>query len=131
MWCACRLDAQLELYYALVPAGEDASSARFRKGPVPSVQVAVETRQGNKSVTLITGLEPFCVPVDQFVSHAKKAFAASVSVNPITLKGKQVQQVAIQGAVHDAVAKQLHTLYGIPMQYISVQEPKKKQKKKG
>lgn len=122
------LSGHLDLYYALVPTGEDPARARFRKGPVPSVHVAVETRQGNKAVTLVTGLEPFNIPVERFASQAKKAFAASVTVTTVASKGKQIQQVAIQGAVHENVAKQLHSLYGIPLNHVDIQGPRKKRK---
>lgn len=50
-----------------------------RKGPLQPVSMSVKTRQGRKTVTLISGLETFGVDIDDFAEELRKLCAGSTS----------------------------------------------------
>jgi len=126
-----RIDGLLTLYYAVLPAGEeDSSRAKFRKGPIPTVEIRVETRQGRKQVTRIKGLEVFNIDAKQLAVYAQKKWACSTSVQALESSKMQNVEVLIQGNRSAEVSTYLTTAYGLPSNLIKIELKKPKAKGK-
>ena len=78
---------KLTPYFAIVgPNGQ----AQISSGRLPTVQVAVEARMGNKVVTHIRGLELFGVDVVGLAKDCQKRFACAATTGPVVEKGGNV-----------------------------------------
>ena len=74
-------------YFAIVgPNGQ----AQISSGRLPTIQVAVEARMGNKVVTHIRGLELFGVDVVGLAKDCQKRFACAATTGPVVEKGGNV-----------------------------------------
>lgn len=66
------------------------------KGPIPTVLINTERRGGNKTVTLVSGLEAFDIDPSEFAEALRKVCAGSTSVNNIK-QGSELKSVLVQG----------------------------------
>ena len=86
----------------------------------------METRSGNKTVTIIYGLEPFFVSPQRLAEELRKVCASSTSVEP--WKGGKGDSVLVQGPQQDAVVAAL-AKRGISKGWIEVTDKTKKKKR--
>ena len=78
---------KLTPYFAIVgPNGQ----AQISSGRLPTVQVAVEARMGNKVVTHIRGLELFGVDAVGLAKDCQKRFACAATTGPVVEKGGNI-----------------------------------------
>uniref|UniRef100_A0A5B7AKM9 Putative eukaryotic translation initiation factor 2D n=1 Tax=Davidia involucrata TaxID=16924 RepID=A0A5B7AKM9_DAVIN len=100
------------------------SESVVRKGPLKTIQIMSERRQGNKKVTKLSGLESFLIDAEALASELQKKFACSTTV--AELPGKKGLEVLVQGGVIDNLGRHLVEQYGIPKKYIEVLDKTKK-----
>ena len=125
-----RVVANCAPYYHIVQ-NNDKSSAKPKAGLPPKISIVLETRSGNKTVTKVSGLEPFFVQPQPLADELRKACAGSTSVEKLQGSSAKnpVMEVMIQGPQRDAVVKALEKR-GVDKKWIDVQD-KTKSKKKG
>ncbi|CAL1276942.1 unnamed protein product [Larinioides sclopetarius] len=87
-----------------------------KKGKLEPINVTIDTRTGNKKVTLITNLETYGINPEKLAQHAQVAVAASTSITP-TQSGKGVL-VLIQGNQVRYLQKLFLEIYKVPRKYL-------------
>lgn len=87
-----------------------------KKGKLEPIQVTVETRTGNKKVTLIKNLETYGINPEKLAQHSQVAVAASASIVP-TQNGKGIL-VLIQGNQVRYLQKLFLEIFKIPRKYL-------------
>ena len=117
--------------YAIVRNGADPGSAKAKSGAPPKVHITLETRSGNKTVTKVSGLEPYFVNPKLLADELRKVCAGSTSVEPLAGAAKKhekpVEEVMIQGPQKDAVIKALEKR-GLDRRWIESSDKTKKKK---
>lgn len=68
---------------------------KLEKGKVQPISIKVETRTGNKKVTLVENLEVFGIRLSEFSKECQHGVATSTTINK--LPGRKYEQVLIQG----------------------------------
>ncbi|KAL7270727.1 hypothetical protein RUND412_006553 [Rhizina undulata] len=110
-------------YYVVLKPSETVSSpgVKPRAGAPPKIQILVETRQGKKSVTKVSGLEPFGVDPKALAEALQKLCAGSASVGQLVGSSPKnpVMEVMVQGPQKDIVTKVLEKK-GVAGKYVVV-----------
>lgn len=78
-------------YYKVVTGEEE----KIAKGKIQPINIVVETRTGNKKVTLVDNLELFGIRITEFAKECQHGVAASATINKPP--GKKCEQLLIQG----------------------------------
>lgn len=65
------------------------------KGKIQPIQMKVETRSGNKKVTLVDNIELFGIPIAEFAKECQVGVSASASTS--RPPGKKSDQLMVQG----------------------------------
>jgi len=102
----------------------------FKKGGLPPVSLNVETRSGNKKVTLVTNLETYGVNPAELGKEIRVQAAASTSVSAAPGQKMGVKQLLIQGNQVNLVVAILTEKYNIEKKHISGIEKGEKKKKR-
>lgn len=81
--------------------------------------MTVKSRQGRKSVTIITGLETFSIDADDFAEELKKLCAGSTTVQPLQGASPKLKlsEVMVQGNQVKVVTEAL-LARGVPKKWI-------------
>ncbi|GFR19360.1 eukaryotic translation initiation factor 2D [Trichonephila clavata] len=87
-----------------------------KKGKLEPIQVTVETRTGNKKVTLINNLDTYGINPEKLAQHVQVAVAASTSIMP-TQNGKGIL-VLIQGNQVRYLQKLFIEIFKVPRKYL-------------
>ena len=90
-----------------------------RKGTLQPITMSIRTRQGRKTVTLITGLETFSIPPLEFAEELKKSCAGSTTVQPLQGSSPKLglMEVMVQGSQVKVVTEAL-LARGVPKKWI-------------
>ncbi|KAF2836964.1 eukaryotic translation initiation factor SUI1 family protein [Patellaria atrata CBS 101060] len=118
-------------FHAIVREGaEPQSNPKPKAGPAPSVLISLETRSGNKTVTRVSGLEPFFIPPQLLADELRKACAGSSSVEKAAgSSAKQpVMEVTVQGPQREVVLRALERR-GVRGQWVEVVDRTKGRKR--
>ena len=83
----------------------------YGTGPVPSVNIAIDTVRGNKQMTRLQGLEAFNVDLAQLAKGIQKKFASAASVGPQVTNPK-FNEVCVQGNLAMQAEEFLCVQYG-------------------
>ena len=127
-WIILRNDETLEALATTTTA------MKPRSGTPPNINITLETRSGNKTVTKVSGLENYFIAAQPLADELRKTCASSTSVeklvgaSPKTLK-VPVMELMVQGPQQAAVLKALEKR-GVKKQWVDVVD-KTKGKKKG
>lgn len=117
--------------YSVLRNGADAFSIKPKAGSAPKIQIVLETRSGNKTVTKVHGLEAYHVNPRPLAEELRKVCAGSTSVEPLAgaakKNEKEVMEVMIQGPQKDAVIKALEKR-GVDKRWVEVVDKTKKKK---
>ncbi|XP_035221056.1 eukaryotic translation initiation factor 2D-like [Stegodyphus dumicola] len=112
-----------ELYEAIVNKMPHAYQIAFdgkepviKKGKLEPIQITVDTRTGNKKVTLIQNLETYGINPEKLAQHVQVAVAASTSV-ALTQNGKGTI-VLIQGNQVKYLQKLFLEMFKVPRKYL-------------
>lgn len=73
------------------------SNEKMDRGKSKPIQMSVQTRTGNKKVTLIDNLDMFNIDTKLFAKTCQQTVGASASVIPVQINGKKINQVMVQG----------------------------------
>ncbi|XP_042911127.1 eukaryotic translation initiation factor 2D [Parasteatoda tepidariorum] len=100
--------------------------AIIKKGKLEPIKVTVDTRTGNKKVTLIQNLEIYGIKPELLAQHVAVACAASTSITPT--QNAKGTLVLIQGNQVRYLQKLFLDIYKVPRKYLQGLEnvPKKK-----
>jgi translation initiation factor 2D len=103
-------------YKLTTPSGEEQNP---KSGQVPKVQVTMEKRQGKKTVTRISGLEPFGVDPKQLAEELQRVCAGSATVGQGVGLKSGLLEVMVQGSQSKVVEKALEKR-GVGAKFVGV-----------
>jgi translation initiation factor 2D len=86
---------------------------------LPPISTAIKIRQGRKTVTVITGFEPYGITAEFLADELKKVCASATSIAPLAgaSKGSNAMEVMVQGK-HLLTVSKLLQARGIPKKRI-------------
>jgi len=103
----------------------DGTVTKFRPGPAPQIEVAIEQRQGNKWVTRFWNLEVFGLEPEKVASAAQLKFSSSCTTQARPGKSQDIE-VVVQGKVTKELPDFLQSEYGLhPNRHVKLPESKK------
>jgi translation initiation factor 2D len=117
-------------FHAIVRNDADIADAKPKAGAPPKIQITLETRSGNKTVTKVHGLEPFYIAPQPLADELRKTCAGSTSVDKLQGSSPKapVMEVLVQGPQKDAILKALEKR-GIHRNWVEVVDKTKGKKK--
>lgn len=123
------LQSSTNPFHAILRNDETRETVKPRAGAAPKVQLVLETRSGNKTVTKVSGVEVFRIGPQALGDELQKACASSVSVAQLVGSSPRhpVMEVLVQGPQRGAVLKALEKR-GIRSQWVDVVDKTKKGK---
>lgn len=113
--------------HAILKEDEDLDSpnVKVKSGAPPRVGILMETRSGNKTVTIVHGIENFFIAPQPLAEELRKTCAGSTTVEP--WKGGKGDAVLVQGPQKDAVLLSLSTR-GVSRTWVDIVDKTKKKK---
>lgn len=117
-------------FWAILRNDETREAVKAKAGHAPRIQITLETRSGNKTVTKLSGVEVFHVNPQPLAEELQKACASSTSVNQLVGSSPKnpVQEILVQGPQKDVIIKALEKR-GVNRQWIEVLDKTKGKKK--
>ena len=117
-------------FWVILRNSETRESVKAKAGHAPKIQILLETRSGNKTVTKLSGVEVFHISPQPLAEELQKACASSTSVNQLVGSSPKspVQEIMVQGPQKDAVVKALEKR-GVNRHWIEVLDKTKGKKK--
>jgi len=117
-------------FWAILRNNETRDSVKAKSGHAPKIQIVLEMRSGNKTVTKLSGVEVFHINPQPLAEELQKACASSTSVNQLVGSSPKhpVQEIMVQGPQKDAVVKALEKR-GVNRHWIEVLNKTKGKKK--
>lgn len=110
-------------YYIVLKAGESASDPGIKPkaGTPPKIQLLLENRQGKKTVTKVSGVEPFGVDPKAMADELQKTCAGSASVAQLMGSSPKnpVMEITVQGPQKKAVEAYLEKR-GVAGRFVNV-----------
>ncbi|OCK84586.1 hypothetical protein K432DRAFT_112190 [Lepidopterella palustris CBS 459.81] len=118
-------------FHAILRNDASISDVKPKAGAPPKVQIVLETRSGNKTVTKISGVEAFFILPQPLADELRRACASSTSVDKLVGSSPKnpVMEILVQGPQKDSVLKALEKR-GVQSAWVEVVD-KTKGKKKG
>ncbi|ORY15472.1 eukaryotic translation initiation factor SUI1 family protein [Clohesyomyces aquaticus] len=126
-----RLVAACSPFHTIQRNDADVADVKPKAGSPPRIQIVLETRSGNKTVTKVSGVEAYYIAPQPLADELRKTCAGSTSVDRLMGSSPKnpVMEVMIQGPQKDAVVKALEKR-GVNRNWVEVID-KTKGKKKG
>lgn len=117
-------------FWVVLRNNETRDSVKAKPGNAPKIQIILETRSGNKTVTKLSGVEVFHINPQPLAEELQRACASSTSVNQLVGSSPKnpVQEIMVQGPQKDAVVKALEKR-GVNRHWIEVLDKTKGKKK--
>ena len=117
-------------FWSLLRGDETRESVKAKAGRGPKIQIVLETRSGNKTVTKVSGVEVFHISPQALATELQKTCASSTSVDQLAGSSPKnpVQEILVQGPQQDVVIKALEAR-GLRRQWIEVVNKTKGKKK--
>lgn len=117
-------------FWAILRNDETRDSVKAKARAPPKIQIVLETRSGNKTVTKLSGVEVFYINPQPLAEELQKACASSTSVSQLVGSSPKnpVQEIMVQGPQKDVVVKALEKR-GVSRQWIEVLDKTKGKKK--
>ncbi|KAF3034802.1 hypothetical protein E8E12_004719 [Didymella heteroderae] len=117
-------------FHAIVRNDAEIADAKPKAGAPPKIQIILETRSGNKTVTKVHGLEPFYIAPQPLADELRKTCAGSTSVDKLQGSSPKapVMEVLVQGPQKDAILKALEKR-GVSKNWVEVVDKTKGKKK--
>lgn len=125
-----RMVAAAAPYHAIIRNDADVVNAKPKAGAPPKIQITLETRSGNKTVTKVHGLEPFYIAPQPLADELRKTCAGSTSVDKLQGSSPKapVMEVLVQGPQKDAILKALEKR-GVNKNWVEIIDKTKGKKK--
>lgn len=104
-----RIVAASSPFHAILRNDADLADTKPKAGAPPKIQITLETRSGNKTVTKVHGLEPYYISPQPLADELRKTCAGSTSVDKLQGSSPKspVMEVMVQGPQKDAIIKAL------------------------
>ncbi|MCJ1225809.1 hypothetical protein MMC12_002458 [Toensbergia leucococca] len=104
-----RILSQCTPFHTILHNNETRETAKAKAGPVPKIQIVLEMRSGNKTVTKVSGVEAFYVNPQLLAEELQKACASSTSVAQLAGSSPRnpVMEILVQGPQKESVFKAL------------------------
>ena len=117
-------------FWALLRGNETKDDVKPKAGKAPNIQIVLETRSGNKTVTRVSGVETYHVNPSSLAVELQKSCASSTSVGQLVGSSPKnpVMEVMVQGPQTQAVVKALEKS-GVNRQWIDVVDKTKGKKR--
>lgn len=124
-----RMIAATSPFHAIIRNESGVADAKPKAGAPPKIQITLETRSGNKTVTKVHGLEPFYIAPQPLADELRKTCAGSTSVDKLQGSSPKapVMEVLVQGPQRDAILKALEKR-GVNKNWVEVIDKTKKKK---
>lgn len=110
-------------YYIVLKSSESASDPGIKPkaGAPPKIQVLLDTRQGKKTVTRVSGVEPFGVDPKAMADELQRTCAGSASVGQLMGSSPKtpVMEITVQGPQRKAVEAYLEKR-GVGSRFVNV-----------
>lgn len=125
-----RMVAAASPFHAILRNEANIADAKPKAGAPPKIQITLETRSGNKTVTKVHGLEPYHIPPQPLADELRKTCAGSTSVDKLQGSSPKapVMEVMVQGPQKDAILKALEKR-GVNKNWVDVVDKTKGKKK--
>ncbi|KAF1917832.1 hypothetical protein BDU57DRAFT_445699 [Ampelomyces quisqualis] len=117
-------------FHAILRNDADIADTKPKAGAPPKIQITLETRSGNKTVSKVHGLEPYHIAPQPLADELRKTCAGSTSVDKLhgSSPKNPVMEVMIQGPQKDAIMKALEKR-GVHKNWVEVVDKTKGKKK--
>lgn len=104
-----RINQTCATFWVILRNNESRNDVKPKAGSPPSINITLETRSGNKTVTKISGVEPFFIDSQLLSDELQKACASSTSVSQLVGSSPKnpVQEIMVQGSQKESVVKAL------------------------
>ncbi|KAK3217147.1 hypothetical protein GRF29_1g2097367 [Pseudopithomyces chartarum] len=124
-----RMVAATSPFHTILRENDDISDSKPRAGAPPKIQILIETRSGNKTVTKVSGVEPYHIAPQPLADELRKTCAGSTSVDRLQGSSPKnpVMEVMVQGPQKDAIIKALEKR-GVSKNWIEVVDKTKKKR---
>ena len=125
-----RLVAASSPFHAILRNDADVADSKPKAGAPPKIQIVLETRSGNKTVTKISGVEAYYIAPQPLADELRKTCAGSTSVDRLQGSSPKtpVMEILVQGPQKDAVIKALEKR-GVNKTWVDVLDKTKGKKK--
>lgn len=126
-----RMVAATTPFHSILRNDADLADSKPKAGAPPKIQIVLETRSGNKTVTKVSGVETYFIAPQPLADELRKTCAGSTSVDRLQGSSPKapVMEVMVQGPQKDAIIKALEKR-GVNRNWVEVVD-KTKGKKKG
>lgn len=117
-------------FWAILRNDETREDVKAKAGTAPKIQIVLETRSGNKTVTKLSGVEVFYISPQPLAEELQKACASSTGVGQLAGSSPKhpVMEIMVQGPQKDMVVKALERR-GIKKDWIEVLDKTKGKKR--
>ncbi|KAK7533560.1 hypothetical protein IWX49DRAFT_571989 [Phyllosticta citricarpa] len=124
-----RVLASCAPFHAILRNDDTLGSTKPKAGAAPKINIVLETRSGNKTVTKASGVEAYFVNPQALADELRKTCASSTSVERLVGSSPKnpVMEVMVQGPQKEAVLKALERR-GVPARWVEVVDKTKKKK---
>ncbi|KAL1601560.1 hypothetical protein SLS60_006475 [Paraconiothyrium brasiliense] len=124
-----RMVAAASPFHAILRDNEDIADSKPKAGTPPKIQILMETRSGNKTVTKVSGVEPYHIAPQPLADELRKTCAGSTSVDRLQGSSPKnpVMEVMVQGPQKDAIIKALEKR-GVNKNWIEIVDKTKKKR---
>lgn len=104
-----RMVAASSPFHAILRNDSDLAGTKPKAGAPPKIQITLETRSGNKTVSKVSGLEPYYIEPQPLADELRKTCAGSTSVDRLQGSSPKapVMEIMVQGPQKDAITKAL------------------------
>lgn len=125
-----RMVAASSPFHAILRNDADIADTKPKAGAPPKIQITLETRSGNKTVSKVHGLEPYYIAPQPLADELRKTCAGSTSVDKLQGSSPKapVMEVMVQGPQKDAILKALEKR-GVNRNWVEVVDKTKGKKK--
>ena len=117
-------------FWAILRGDQTTADTKPKAGSAPKIQIVLETRSGNKTVTRVSGLETYYINPQPLADELQKACAGSTTVNQLVGSSPKspVMEVMVQGPQSLPIIKALERR-GVNRQWIDVVDKTKGKKR--
>ncbi|KAI9815777.1 MAG: hypothetical protein M1827_002173 [Pycnora praestabilis] len=117
-------------FWAILRNDETKDNVKPKAGTSPKVQILLETRSGNKTVSKVSGVEVFYINPQTLAEELQKACASSTSVNQLVGSSPKnpVMEIMVQGPQKEEISKALEKR-GVSRQWIEIVDKTKGKKR--
>lgn len=124
-----RMVAATSPFHTILRENENIADSKPKAGAPPKIQILMETRSGNKTVTKVSGVEPYHIAPQPLADELRKTCAGSTSVDRLQGSSPKnpVMEVMVQGPQKDAIIKALEKR-GVNKTWIEIVDKTKKKR---